>query len=104
MSSNGEVIPPEIVENLADARWRSYSTLEGRVHSIRVRPWSDDVRTLEITLVDETGGVDAIFLGRHAVAGIRLGVRLRITGRVGSRQGHLAILNPIYDFVLPPQH
>ena len=104
MKSASTEMLPVLVEHLADAQWRTYATMEGRVHSIRVRPWSDHVRTLEITLVDDTGGVDAIFLGRHAVAGIRLGVRLRITGRLGARQGHLAILNPIYDFVLPPEH
>lgn len=86
---------------MGDVSWRDEVTVEGRVRSIRVRPWADGVRTLEVTLVDGTGGIEAIFLGRHAVAGVRLGTHLRASGRVGAYHGRLAILNPVYEILIP---
>jgi hypothetical protein len=54
------------------------------------------VATLECTLVDETGGLLVVFLGRKQVAGIAPGTRLVVGGMVGDHNGRLAILNPDY--------
>ena len=86
---------------IEDARWRDSVTVEGRVRSIRVRPWADGVHTLEVTVFDESGGIEAIFLGRRTVAGIRLGTTLRLSGCLGAHHGRLAILNPVYEILLP---
>jgi hypothetical protein len=64
---------------------------------VRVQPWSG-VATLECTLVDSTGGIVLVFLGRRDVAGIRPGVHLTAEGMIGEHHGRLAILNPVYEF------
>ena len=83
---------------IGDVRWRQSVTIEGRVRSVRVQPWGG-VPTLECTLVDDTGGVVVVFLGRRKLAGVRPGSRMRAHGRLGAHHGRLAILNPIYDLV-----
>jgi RecG-like helicase len=78
-------------------RWRDTATIEGTVRSLRARPWAEGASTLECTVLDDTGGVEIVFLGRSAVPGIHLGTRLRARGRVGAHHRRLAILNPEYE-------
>jgi len=72
--------------------------VSGRVRSVRVRPWAD-VPTLECTLVDPTGGLTVVFLGRRKVGGIRPGSRLMVEGIVGDHHEKLAMLNPDYTLL-----
>ncbi|MFN2608229.1 MAG: hypothetical protein ABR511_10130 [Acidimicrobiales bacterium] len=51
--------------------------------------------------MDPTGGVSVVFLGRRELAGIHPGSRLRASGIVGAHDGRLAILNPVYELILP---
>ena len=80
---------------VADVEWRSRARVAGRVRSLRVQPWAG-VPTLEGTLVDDTGGISVVFLGRRYVPGIRPGTKMVIEGMVGDHAGRLAILNPDY--------
>ena len=66
------------------------------MRSLRVQPWAD-VASLEAVVVDETGGLVLVFLGRRSVAGVDLGRRLVAAGRVGQHRGYLAILNPWFE-------
>ena len=84
---------------IAEVRFRERARVAGRVRSVRIQPWAG-VATLECTLVDETGGLLLLFLGRRQVAGIHCGTRLVVEGMVGERNGNFAILNPHYDFLL----
>ena len=72
----------------------------GRVRSVRVQPLAN-VPTLECTLVDATGGITVVFLGRRRVPGVRLGSRMIVEGRAGSHHGKLAVLNPDYTLLGP---
>ena len=81
---------------IGDTTWRQYTRVRGRVRSVRIQPWAN-VATLECTLLDDTGGLELVFLGRRHVAGIRPGARLTAEGMVGEHHGRLAILNPVYD-------
>jgi hypothetical protein len=63
-----------------------------------VQPWAE-VPTLECTLVDESGGITVVFLGRRRVPGIGLGRRLVVEGMAGAHHGKLAILNPDYELL-----
>jgi len=93
--------PPHATEGtmpIAEVRWRERARVAGRVRSLRVRPWGD-APTLECVLLDDTGGLIVVFLGRRKVAGIRPGTRLVVEGTVGSHDGHPAIVNPEYDFL-----
>ena len=60
---------------------------------MRVQPWAN-VASLECVVVDETGGLVVVFLGRRRVAGIELGRRLVVDGVVGAHRGYLAMMNP----------
>jgi amino acid transporter len=80
-------------------RFRQHVRVEGRVRSLRVQPRAE-VPTLECVLVDDTGALSLVFLGRRSIAGIDVGVRLRAEGTAGESCGRLAILNPEYELLV----
>jgi hypothetical protein len=45
-------------------------------------------------VVDETGGILLVFLGRRKVAGVELGREIVAEGMVGQSRGYLAVLSP----------
>jgi len=53
---------------IAEAQFRERVKVRGRVRSLRVRPWADSP-TLEVVLVDETGGITVVFLARRRIGG-----------------------------------
>ncbi len=81
---------------IGDVRHRTRARVHGRVRSLRVRPWGDNP-TLEVVLVDDTGGITLVFLARRHVNGIRPGTVLTAEGMVGAHDRRLAILNPVYE-------
>jgi len=81
---------------ICELRHRERARVKGRVRSLRVRPWADSP-TLEIVLVDETGGIPVVFLARRRIGGIRPGTVMTVEGMVGSHERRLAILNPEYQ-------
>jgi hypothetical protein len=83
---------------IEDVTWRSRARVAGRVRSLRIQPWAG-VATLEATVVDDTGGITVVFLGRREVAGIHCGTRLVVEGMAGAHRGRLAILNPDYELL-----
>lgn len=85
---------------IAEVTWRSRVTVGGRVRSVRVQPWAG-VATLECTVVDGTGGIVVVFLGRRHIAGIRPGTRIVCEGMAGEHRGTLAMLNPDYRLIDP---
>ena len=60
---------PEGASPIASTTYRQRARVAGRVRSVRVQPWSG-VATLECQVVDPTGGILVVFLGRKQVAGI----------------------------------
>jgi amino acid transporter len=98
----GDFDPPEGCAPIGSARHRQQVVLGGRVHAIRVQPWSG-VATLEMTLVDRTGAITIVFLGRRHLPGVGTGTRLVVQGVVGEHRGRLAILNPVYDILPGPE-
>lgn len=83
---------------IADVKWRQSVRVSGRVRSVRIRPWAD-VATLECTLVDDTGGITVVFLGRRKIAGIHPGTRMTVEGVAGAHHEKLAMLNPDYSLL-----
>jgi hypothetical protein len=90
---------PAIVP-IGDARWRTHVRVHGCVRSMRVQPWAE-VASLECIVVDETGGILLVFLGRRKVAGIELGREVIAEGMVGQSRGYLAILSPDVELLAP---
>jgi len=88
--TNATVIP------IADVRFRERVKVRGRVRSLRVRPWADSP-TLEVVLVDDTGGITVVFLARRSIGGVRPGTVMSVEGMVGAHERRLAILNPEYE-------
>lgn len=78
---------------IGSVQWRSVSSIRGRVRSMRVQPWAD-TPALECVVVDETGGLLLVFLGRRKIAGLDLGRHVRASGMVGQSRGYLAMMNP----------
>ena len=72
--------PEEPIIPIGEVRWRTHARIEGRIRSMRVQPWAN-VATLECVVVDDTGGLLLVFLGRRRVAGVEL-------GRCVDRRGH----------------
>jgi len=84
---------------IAGVRWRDVATIEGTIRSVRARPWGDGVATLECTVLDASGGIEVVFLGRRAIPGIQLRARIRARGRGAAHHRRLAILNPVYELL-----
>lgn len=84
---------------ILDAHWRERVTVVGRVRSLRVAP-QHDAPTLELVLVDDTGAISVVFLGRRALAGVEVGSRMVVEGTVGVHKARLALLNPTYRLVI----
>ena len=78
---------------MGQVRWRNRARIEGTIRSLRVQPWAE-IASLECVVVDETGGILLVFLGRRKVAGVELGRRIAAEGMVGESRGYLAMLNP----------
>jgi RecG-like helicase len=94
---DGSVVSPP-AKPIGAVRWRDVCTITGKVRSLRVQPWAN-VASLEAVVVDETGGLVLVFLGRRTVAGLDLGRKVTATGRVGEHRGYLAILNPWFELL-----
>jgi hypothetical protein len=88
------------ISPIGEARWRANARVHGFIRSMRVQPWAD-VASLECIVVDETGGILLVFLGRRKVAGIELGREVIAEGMVGQSRGYLAILSPDLELLAP---
>jgi len=84
---------------IGEVRWRERVRVVGRVRTLRVQPWEGGVATLEATLVDDSGGLTVIFMGRQQIAGLRLGARVEVEGTVIESRGQLALMNPEYTLL-----
>lgn len=80
---------------IESVRWREMATVAGRVRAMRVQPW-EGIATVEMLLQDDTAGLIVVFTGRRSIPGIGLGSHMEVTGRISSRRGYFAMLNPAY--------
>lgn len=97
LSDRGETIMGRTP--IIEAHWRDQVVLAGRVRSIRVAPLHD-APTLELVLVDGTGAISVVFLGRRGLSGVEIGTRLVVEGTVGIHKTRLALLNPTYRILI----
>lgn len=84
---------------IGDVEWRANVKVAGRVKALRVQPWSEKIQSLELTLVDGTGGITVVFLGRRQIGGVKLGARMVVEGTVAETRNQLAMLNPAYQLL-----
>ncbi|NNN16230.1 MAG: amino acid permease [Acidimicrobiaceae bacterium] len=81
--------------------YRTRSKVMGRVKLVKVQSL-DSVPSFTARLEDQTGGLLLVFAGRKTVPGIVPGRRVAAEGMVGDVGGHLAMLNPNYEFLPGP--
>ena len=87
---------------IGQVEWRAQVKVAGRVKALRVQPWSEKIQSLELTLVDGTGGITVVFLGRRKIAGLHPGTVMRVRGVAGAHHGRLALMNPEYELLETP--
>jgi hypothetical protein len=90
---NPEPIGVEGTTPIGELRWRETGRVCGRIRSMRIHPVAG-VTTLECVVVDESGGLYAVFPKRRAVEGVGLGRDLVLEGVVESYRGSLAMVDP----------
>ena len=69
--------------------------------SVRVQSL-DSVPSLAARVEDPTGGLLLVFAGRRSVPGMEPGRLITAVGVVGDVGGHLAMMNPDYEFLASP--
>ncbi|MGZ4681872.1 MAG: hypothetical protein ACXWCM_07555 [Acidimicrobiales bacterium] len=84
---------------IGDIRWRQRVRVRGKVRALRVQPWEGGVATLECTIVDDSGGLVVIFMGRRRIGGVSLGALMEVEGMVIENRGRLAVMNPAYTLL-----
>jgi len=76
------------------------ATVEGRVHTVEIRPVEQNT-VLACDVEDSTGQLTALFYGRSNIPGVRPGVKVRLRGQVGIRNGRPVMINPAYELLAP---
>ena len=76
------------------------AAVEGRVHTVEIRPVERNT-VLACDVEDSTGQLTAMFYGRSNIAGLRPGVKVRLRGPVGIRNGRPVMINPAYELMAP---
>jgi hypothetical protein len=95
---------PSARSPIASVSHRERVFIAGKVHTLRVQPWGG-VPNLECTIVDESGSMLLVFMGRRSIAGLKTGTKLTVSGVVGEHHGRTAILNPVYELLTQvPSH
>lgn len=84
--------------NIAEAAHRERAVLQGRVRSVQSSSIAASP-TYRVELCDESGGVFLLFYGRRRIPGLEPGALVRVRGRLGARDGYLAMSNPSYELL-----
>jgi len=74
------------------------ATVEGRVHSVEIRPVEHSC-VLACRVTDGTGEITALFYGRTHIPGVETGSRILLRGRVGVQDARLVMINPAYELI-----
>ena len=88
----------QLIRPIASLTRGERATVEGRVHSIEIRP-AEQNTVLAYEIEDPTGHLTALFYGRSHIAGVYCGSRLRLSGRIGIDNGRPAMINPAYELL-----
>jgi len=77
---------------------RGIARVRGRIHYVETSP-ADLPAQLVVRLVDDSGGLDCIFMGRRTIAGIEPGAMLQVEGRIGRGADVPVMYNPRYELL-----
>lgn len=85
---------------ISQARAREVVRVGGRVTALTVLPL-DEAPSLRATVSDDTGQIDAVFLGRRAIPGLEPGREVVLEGRVYEQGVERCLFNPRYELRAP---
>jgi amino acid transporter len=86
------------VTPIAGLKLRQRTRVLGRVSAIRLSSYRG-TPSIAARLEDATGGLMLVFPGRSTVPGLSSGMNLSAEGTVVEVDGHLAMINPLYEFL-----
>ena len=84
---------------IGDVKTRAIEKTGGRISYIVVSP-NDAPARLTLRVVDSSGAIDCVFLGRRLIAGLEPGATVGIEGRVAPGDDVQVIFNPRYELRL----
>lgn len=84
---------------IGKVKMRAIETTGGRISYIEVSPRDAPARLI-MRVVDESGAIDCVFLGRRFIAGLEPGAIVGIEGRVAPGADVPVIFNPRYELRL----
>jgi hypothetical protein len=88
------------VTSVAESADRAVVRVCGRIAYVEVAPQQGPARLLA-SVDDGTGSLEAVFMGRRIIPGIRPGQRISIEGRIVTEGGVRRIYNPRYELSCP---
>jgi amino acid transporter len=74
------------------------ATVEGRVHSLEIRPVEHSC-VLACQVTDASGEITALFYGRTHIPGVEPGTMIQLRGRVGVKATGTVMVNPAYELL-----
>ena len=86
------------VTPIASVSRNGRATVEGRVHSLEIRP-VDHSCVLACQVVDASGEITALFYGRTHIPGVEPGSMIQLRGRVGIKDADAVMVNPAYELL-----
>jgi amino acid transporter len=86
------------VTPIASVSRNGKATVEGRVHSLEIRP-VDHSCVLACQVVDASGEMTALFYGRTHIPGVEPGIMIQLHGRVGVMDTGTVMVNPAYELM-----
>lgn len=84
------------MESISSAPVGTVVRVQGDISSIVVRPESA-LQAMEAELVDDSGKLLVVWLGRHSIHGILPGRRLTVEGRIVLNDDQRMMYNPRYE-------
>lgn len=86
------------LQTIAEAPDRERVRLRGTLHTVTLRP-RGGVPALETELVDGSGTITIVWLGRRRISGVGPGRSLEVQGRIGVQDGVRIMYNPRYELI-----
>jgi amino acid transporter len=86
------------VTPIASVSRNGKATVEGRVHSLEIRPVEHSC-VLACQVVDASGEITALFYGRTHIPGVEPGSMIQLHGRVGVKGTGTVMINPAYELL-----
>jgi amino acid transporter len=95
---NGQATVRPGVTPIATVSHNGKVTVEGRVHSLEIRPVEHSC-VLACLVTDGTGEITALFYGRTHIPGVKTGSKILLRGRVGVQENGPVMINPAYELI-----